>query len=501
MDTSEHRFVISAPFLRGHGLEIGPGASPQRLPAGVVCEYFDKRTESELAELFGIDRSGLNGVLPIDKIGERFPEGADFLIAHHVLEHCSNPIRTLLEWQSYLKNGGILVVSVPDAKRCPDSGRLVPPIEHLVEDYILDRDDDSYESREHIYSFVMGWIDDGFAKDRDKFEIARITRECAKAKKNDLHWHAFNSDLLIRTIAASARVSGNQIVVKAFASPDLDHCQTELDVICVCKVSRGPDLLGPSIARAKEGFRVLISDIVKQSNLAIEGYPGADEIPEYEGRRKLAEQYIVGNGLEIGALHCPVPVPSATVRYVDILSEDEHRMRDGREGLVRVDIVDDGETLATIAEQSIDFIIANHFFEHCENPLGTLRTHLSKLRKGGVLFYSIPNKEYTFDRDRPLTTFEHVQQDDMRGPEVSRRDHYREWAMYVDKLTDPNEIEDKVKLLLEKHLRVHFHVWNRESLREFFNEASRYLENVFTLDAFVENYTEVIVILRKATSN
>ena len=39
----------------------------------------------------------------------------------------------------------------------------------------------------------------------------------------------------------------------------------------------------------------------------------------------------------------------------------------------QVDVVDDGETLATVAGgDRQDFIVANHFLEHTENPIGTI---------------------------------------------------------------------------------------------------------------------------------
>jgi hypothetical protein len=149
----------------------------------------------------------------------RFPDKADFLIAHHVLEHISDPIRALIEWNSYVKDGGVVIVSVPDAYYCPDRGRLIPPFEHVLLDYLLERDDDSFESREHIYSFVMGWIDDGFAKDMNKFDIAKKAHECAKAQKNDLHWHTYNDNLLRKIIVTAALFAGQSIRIEATATP------------------------------------------------------------------------------------------------------------------------------------------------------------------------------------------------------------------------------------------------------------------------------------------
>ncbi|MBA4372479.1 MAG: hypothetical protein C0402_06410 [Thermodesulfovibrio sp.] len=235
---SNIRHDVASPYLRGTGIEIGAGVSPHPLPPGVECEYYDKRSERELAELFKVEISGINKVYSLDVFRERFPEKADFLIAHHVLEHLSDPIGALLEWHSYVKDGGTVVLSVPDADCCPDKGRLFPSFAHLLLDYLLRRNDDSFESREHIYSFVMGWIDDGFAKELEKLEIARKTHECAKAPENDLHWHAFNETLFRQVIMAAAAFGKRTVSFESAADPYSSDPgrRTTNEIICVYRV-------------------------------------------------------------------------------------------------------------------------------------------------------------------------------------------------------------------------------------------------------------------------
>ena len=118
---------------------------------------------------------------------------------------------------------------------------------------------------------------------------------------------------------------------------------------------------------------------------------------------------------------CP---PHARSRYVDRMSVDDLR-REYPEladwDLTEVDVVDDGELLATIPEEIQDFIVANHFLEHIRGPDRHDRTHLGKLKPGGVLFYAVPDKRYTFDFRRPVTPLEHMVADHEQGPERSRR--------------------------------------------------------------------------------
>jgi len=145
-----------------------------------------------------------------------------------------------------------------------------------------------------------------------------------------------------------------------------------------------------------------------------------DPVPKYlDARSALANSYLLGEGLEIGPLHQPLALPAhAKARYVDRMSVADLR-REYPElvdwDLIEVDVVDDGETLATIAAESQDFIVANHFLEHTENPIGTILTHLDKLKPGGVLFYAVPDLRFTFDFRRPATPLEHMVADYEQG--------------------------------------------------------------------------------------
>src|SRR5690349_4069177 len=89
-----------------------------------------------------------------------------------------------------------------------------------------------------------------------------------------------------------------------------------------------------------------------------------------EIRLQLANRHLAGEGIEIGALHKPLPLPSgAAVRYVDRMSVRDLRSHYPELAgwkLVEPHIIDNGETLATVPDNSVDFVIANHFIEHTE---------------------------------------------------------------------------------------------------------------------------------------
>ena len=218
-------------------------------------------------------------------------------------------------------------------------------------------------------------------------------------------------------------------------------------------------------------------------------------------RDAIARAYIRGTGIEIGALHNPLRVPaSANVRYVDRMPVSElreHYPELAAEKLVDVDVVDDGERLATLASETQDFVIANHFLEHCQNPLLALENMLRVLKHGGVLYLAVPDKRFTFDADRPVTPLEHLRRDYEEGPEWSRRQHFEEWVQLVNRVSDPERASEETERLVEQNYSIHFHVWTPLRFVELLLYCRRELGLPLELEAMQQNGIEFIVVLAK----
>jgi len=218
-------------------------------------------------------------------------------------------------------------------------------------------------------------------------------------------------------------------------------------------------------------------------------------------RRRLASDHLSGSGIEIGALFLPLSVPrTASVRYVDrfpvpVLREHYPELHDV--DFVTPDVLDDGERLATFADGSLDFVIANHFIEHCGDPIGTLENQLRVLRKGGVLYMAVPDCRLTFDRDRPITSVEHLQKDHSDGPAGSRRQHFEEWASHVDH-AQGSDVFARADELESQDYSIHFHVWTPTAFVEFLTYCRSQCAMPFEIDAVERNDHEFIVILRRA---
>jgi len=230
----------------------------------------------------------------------------------------------------------------------------------------------------------------------------------------------------------------------------------------------------------------------------------AEAPPVYlDARAEFAARFLFGEGLEIGPLHQPLAMPPhARVRYVDRMALEDLRNEYPELAeweLTPVDVIDDGERLAKVGAASQDFIVANHFLEHCENPIGTIETHLGKLRPGGVLFYAVPDKRYTFDFRRPVVRPEHMVADYEKGPERSRREHYEEWSRLV--LAEEGESEEqtlaRARDLEGKKYSIHMHAWTQAEFLALILDCRSRLGAAFDVEAAARQGIEFIVVLRK----
>ncbi len=219
-----------------------------------------------------------------------------------------------------------------------------------------------------------------------------------------------------------------------------------------------------------------------------------DDLP-----RLAAHAWLRGRGIEIGALHHPMRLPRcASVRYLDRLNRADLRRQYptlAKKHFVDVDIVDDGERLDSIVDASEDFVIANHFLEHCQDPIGTLKNMIRVLRSGGILYLTVPDKRATFDCDRPVTALSHLRIDHECGADASRRGHYEEWVRSVEKLASEESIRRRVEELIARDYSIHFHVWTFREITEMFLALMD--EIGFEIMAAIHRDKEGVFVLRK----
>jgi SAM-dependent methyltransferase len=221
-------------------------------------------------------------------------------------------------------------------------------------------------------------------------------------------------------------------------------------------------------------------------------------------RRFVADVFLSGTGIEVGALQDPLPTPpGATVRYVDRFSKvDLVKQYPELAGapLVDVDIVDNGEELFSLPSASQDFVVANHFLEHTQDPIATLKNFCRVVRPGGYLYIAVPDQTSTFDRDREPTTLQHLIDDHAKGPAASRHSHFVEWVSLCEphfgRSYSAAEVAARVAELEDKDYSIHYHCWRPSDFKDFLVHCSNNYEMKFEIPLFARCPGEMVVVLR-----
>ena len=122
-----------------------------------------------------------------------------------------------------------------------------------------------------------------------------------------------------------------------------------------------------------------------------------------------------GKGIEIGgAAHNSFDIKAKNVDICDHNSMDDkyYKMQMETCGKVKkVDIIARGDKLP-LKDNSVDFVFSSHVIEHFYNPMSAIREWTRVVKKGGHIVMIVPNKKYTFDKDKECTKIEEFRQRD-----------------------------------------------------------------------------------------
>ncbi len=212
-----------------------------------------------------------------------------------------------------------------------------------------------------------------------------------------------------------------------------------------------------------------------------------------DSREYFAEKYLKGEGIEFGALHKPLPVnkDQCSVRYVDRhpvqvvlrlfpeLKREAHR-------IVRPDFLLnlDCDDFHVLRDRRYDFFIANHVIEHLVNPLRFLEKLNTVMAQGSILYLAVPDKRYTFDVNRAITSSEHLWQDYLQNTQDLSEEHLldflvgitkdhvepsRRARMYFNRNWLPwnwDSFARKRLYRLHRRRSIHVHVWDQPAFDE-----------------------------------
>ena len=185
-----------------------------------------------------------------------------------------------------------------------------------------------------------------------------------------------------------------------------------------------------------------------------------------------------GRGIEIGAFEHPARLPaSCRVAYCDAITPEEAQKLFPEISTASFKKIDHLVNLNTgrlhpFRNASLDFVIFNHVIEHLVNPIRALKEVLRVLRPGGMLVVGAPDRDYTFDRHRPLTAFAHLYNDYVNNVTSASPEEYLDIARYIfpEYMTLP--LDDlRAHLLNWQSRREHLHVWTSVSFRDFLDSS------------------------------
>lgn len=205
--------------------------------------------------------------------------------------------------------------------------------------------------------------------------------------------------------------------------------------------------------------------------------PGEDLLTNL--RRKAVLPYLVPGltCLEVGAYYRPtLPRNVFKSRYVDFYNTAELRREAEKEGLnparvVEVDYVVRGEDYRDVVRDKFGIVVANHVLEHVSNPIKWLNMISELMEDNGILFVSLPDKKFSFDRLRHNTNLAHLLTDFLSNTTTIGPEHVIEILMYYDntlfgRQNDISSALDLETLKQQMHLPwpgIHSHVFEGDN--------------------------------------
>ena len=150
---------------------------------------------------------------------------------------------------------------------------------------------------------------------------------------------------------------------------------------------------------------------------------------------------------------------------------------DGKKGF---QYISEASELNEIENEKYDFLLSCHSLEHIANPIKALQRWNEVLKKGGKIVLILPDKNFTFDHNRPYTTFGHLLQDFNENVNEYDTTHFEEihrlHDITKDDMVDTSEqLKNRTKDNFTNRC-VHHHVYSLELISELLIHCSFEIE-------------------------
>jgi SAM-dependent methyltransferase len=205
-------------------------------------------------------------------------------------------------------------------------------------------------------------------------------------------------------------------------------------------------------------------------------------------------------GLEIAPYFNPIAPKregwnciSLDVFDTDILRKKgqiDPNVKDLINNIEEVDIVGSAVDLEVLLEEKkllgkLDYIVSSHNFEHLPSPICFLKACGFALKENGFLSMAIPDKRFTFDRSRRLSTTA-----DLLEAHYTKKNNHSKYEIF-DFRSNFTKIRDN-EILYQEDLRTVFDQTVKKS-----NQITSYLDihaTVYTQHSFWQIMTELCIL-------
>ena len=205
-----------------------------------------------------------------------------------------------------------------------------------------------------------------------------------------------------------------------------------------------------------------------------------------------AKRWCRGIGTEIGAFKCPIPgiKPIYVDKFEKYANESTHAAYFGE------------ATDLPFADESLDYVASSHVLEHTANPVKALCEWHRVLKRKGIVYMVVPDKQFTFDCPRKTTVVDHMIDDYLNNVDDTDPTHIEdfvygvEWSEFAPSDTSDESKENRDELAQSYRLpperkniiNIHFHVFTKDSLLDLIKSVN---QDNLNLWAFFLNTTSM----------
>lgn len=219
-------------------------------------------------------------------------------------------------------------------------------------------------------------------------------------------------------------------------------------------------------------------------------------------------------GLEIGACDLPtVPKGIGQCHHADFrtASDMAEMWNLDPQSVCDVEfIINRKQRISDQIHKRFDYIIACHVIEHVPDPIGYIKDLSNLLKDDGILFLAVPDKHETNDKNRPLTSLEHILMDYHDRAVYPSVEHivefHRSWLELNHGQSVPmmDAYHYAVNYIASGESDAHCHVWDADSFNDHFKMLTEHDMlgglKIHSFEQTISGFNEFVAVFKKASN-